>query len=42
MQNAEGVAPKYDPDQYVRWRKLREKYVANERKSSDFTSNAPN
>ncbi len=31
MQNYEGKAPDYDPDQYVRWRKLREQQRWNDR-----------
>ena len=31
MQGYEGKAPDYDPDQYVRWRKLREQQEWNER-----------
>ena len=31
LQGYEGQAPDYDPEQYVRWRKLREQQEWNER-----------
>ena len=31
MQGYEGKAPEYDPEQYIRWRKLREQQEWNER-----------
>ncbi len=41
MQNYEGVAPDYDPAQYVRWRKLRELHLANQARKALITETAP-
>jgi len=41
MQDYEGVAPDYDPGQYVRWRKLRELHLADQARQAVITETAP-